>query len=174
MVVSGAKIYNKLCRDNRSRPLDETCYLPTATTTARAAATTRSSTTRNGRTSIRSWTRLCGWTGLCGRTGGASSTVSSGIMIGTTDTRRIAMTNRPRTMTTRRRRRRTPGVHDNRILHHDRIRLFGRFDSRPVTMRADGRPIGMCNNLHAVADRADWTVDVTPVDPCAGRRTASH
>ena len=78
----------------------------------------------------------------------------------------------PRMMPARRRRwRRTPRVHDD-VLHHDR--LFGRFDSRSVAMGADGRAVGMRDDLHAVANRAEGTVDVTSVDPRSGRHTAGR
>ena len=136
---------------------------PASTTTS--AATTGSAAARSGRT--------CGGTGPCGRTRSRCSATSSAAMMGTADTRRIAMWNRPRMMPTRRRwRRRTPRVHDDRVLHHDR--LFERFDARPVAMGAEGRPVGMRDDLHAVADRAERTVDVASVDPRAGRHAAGR
>ena len=94
-------------------------------------------------------------------------------MFGTAGTRRIVMMNRPRMVPARRRRwRRAPRVHDNRVLHDDR--LLRRLDARSVAMRANGRPVGMRDDLHAVADRAERTVDVTSVNPCAGRHAAGH
>ena len=70
-----------------------------------------------------------------------------------------------------RRRRRTPGVDNNRI--HDRRRL-GRLDARAVAMRADRRSVGVRHDPQAVADRAKRSVDVITVDPRSGRRTADR
>ena len=65
---------------------------------------------------------------------------------------------------------RTPRVADDRVLHNDR--LFGRFNARTVAVGADSRPVGMGDHLHAVADRAERTVDPAAVDP-GTRRDAS-
>ena len=98
-------------------------------------------------------------------------------------TRRIAVDKRPRMVivparrTWRRWRRGrdhwAPRVADNRVLHNDRL-IRGRLNARTVAVGADRRPVGMCNHLHAVADRAERTIDITAVDPCPGRHAAGR
>ena len=70
-----------------------------------------------------------------------------------------------------RERRGTPCV-DDHVLHHDR--LLRRLDARAVAMRAHGRPVGVGNDLRAVADRARRTINVTAVHPCPSRYAASR
>ena len=68
---------------------------------------------------------------------------------------------------------RAPRVANDRILHDDRL-VRRRLDTRAVAMSADGRTIGMRNHLHAIADRAERTINVTAVDPCPSRHAASR
>ena len=149
-----------------------TCNSPPAAT---AAATTTPATAA-GRSSRgpRSWT---GRRTMCSRTCAPLRRPGSPAMM---RTRRIAVDARPRMVIVstrragRRRRRgcdhRSPCVANDRVLHNDRL-VRGRLDARPVAMGTNGRPIGMCNHLHSVADRAERTVDVTAVDPGTRRDT---
>lgn len=88
------------------------------------------------------------------------------------------MDDRPRmtVVPARRRRRgcdhRSPRVANDRVLHDDRL-VRRRLDARAVAMGADGRAVGMSHNLHAVADRAERTVDVASVHPGPSRHIAS-
>ena len=152
-------------------PTQQVCSLSaSAAATAGSAATMPTATAGRGRTSR--WTRGLSRRGFR-RSDVPMSTTSA--MIGTAGARRIAMMSRPRMMPARRRRRRrrrTPRVHDDRVLHDNG--LLGRLDARPVAMRADGRPVGMRDDLHAVADRTERPVNVTSVNPRAGRHTAGH
>ena len=79
-----------------------------------------------------------------------------------------------RMMIARRRkdRSRTPGVHDDVILHDHRFR--GRLDARAITMGTDHRTVRMGDDLRPVADRAEGTVNVTAVHPCPRRHAASR
>ena len=65
----------------------------------------------------------------------------------------------------------TPSV-DDHVLHDDR--LLRRLDARAVAMCAHGCPIGVGNDLCAIADRAERTVNITAVHPCPGRYAASR
>ena len=115
----------------------------------------------------------------CGRTCAPLRRPSSPDMM---RTRRIAVDIRPRMVivSTRRagRRRRwgrnhwAPRVANDRVLHNDRL-VRGRLNARAVTVGANRRPVGMGHDLHAVADRAKRTIDVTAVDPCSGRHAPS-
>ena len=125
------------------------------------------------------WRGLGTWRGLgasrllgtcaSGRTRRTDSVMSSGMV------RRLAMSARMMIVPTRwgrrRERRGTPRV-DDHVLHDDR--LLRRLDARAVAMRAHGRPVGMGDDLRAVADRAERTVNVTAVHPCSGRYAASR
>ena len=93
-----------------------------------------------------------------------------------TRTRRIVADHRTgRVAVPRGRRRRNhdsrlPGVHDDRMLQNGG--LLRRLDARAVAMGADGRAIGMGDNLRAVTDRAKRPVDIASVHP-GSRRHAS-
>ena len=98
-------------------------------------------------------------------------------------TRRIAVDIRARMVIMparrgrRRRRRRcdhrTPCVADDRVLHNDRL-VHGRLDARAVAMGTDGCSVGMGHDLHAIADRAERTVNVAAVYPRSGRHAAGR
>ena len=80
-------------------------------------------------------------------------------------TRRGTSAVRSRTgLMTRRRRRRAATVDDHRL----DIRLGRGFNAGSVAVGACGRAVGMLNDPHAVANRAERTVDVNAVDPGAG------
>ena len=92
-----------------------------------------------------------------------------------TRTRRIVMYPRTGMMIVRPWRRsnhdsRLPSVHDDRILHNGGF--LRRLDARAVAMGADGRAVGVSDNLHAVTDRAKRSVNVASVHP-GSRRDAS-
>ena len=70
-----------------------------------------------------------------------------------------------------RERRGTPCV-DDHVLHDGY--LLRRLDARAVAMCTHGRSVGVSDNLHAVADRAERTVNVTAIHPCPGRYAASR
>ena len=67
---------------------------------------------------------------------------------------------------------RTPGVHDDVVLHDHRFR--GRLDARTVAMGADRRTVRMGDDLRPVADRAEGTVNVTAVHPRPRRHAAGR
>ncbi len=58
---------------------------------------------------------------------------------------------------------RAPGVHDDAVLHNDR--LLWRLDARAVAMGADRRTVRMGDDLRPVADRTEGTVNITAVHP---------
>ena len=62
-----------------------------------------------------------------------------------------------------------PCVHNDVLNHDSPLRWL---DACAVAVRADGRPVGMRQNPHAVANRAKRTVDVITVDPCPGHHAA--
>ena len=83
----------------------------------------------------------------------------------------------PTRRTWRRRRRgcdhRTPRITDDRVFHDDRL-VHGRLDARAVAMGTDRRSVSMSHDLHAVADRAERTVDPAAVDPGTRRHAAGR
>ena len=102
------------------------------------------------------------WRGTCRRTRRMRS--GSAVMM-----RRRTVDDRTRMMPTRRRRNRMPCVHNDVLNHDSPLRWL---DAGAVAVRADGRPVGMRQDPHAVANRAKRTVDVITVDPCPGRHAA--